>query len=42
MEIVQAEPEEMERESVLMEGSVLLLSPQRTCGENGQIKKKKL
>lgn len=30
MEIVQAEPEEREKESVLMEGSGRLLSPQRT------------
>lgn len=36
---MQAEPEEMERESVLMEGSVRLLSLQRTCGDNRQIEK---
>lgn len=32
---MQAEPEEMEREIVPMEGSVHLLSPQRTCQKTG-------
>lgn len=39
---MQAEPEEMERESVPMEGLVHLLNPQRTWGGgDGQIKKDK-
>lgn len=39
---MQAEPEEMERASVPMEGSVHLLNLQRTWGGNGQINKEVL
>lgn len=36
---MQAEPKEMEREIVPTEGSVHLLSPQRTCGKMNRIRK---